>query len=380
MNISRRIRVLELIRTASGGMKQHCISLAKGLKGLGFDVLAACNFDTVTMEELKGAGVEVYPFHLPGEIQPHLDAMKAMKIAYIIMKQGVNVLHCHGFKAGVVGRIGAILAGCPKVYTVHNFVLSPFHGMKRTMLSNTEKVLAKRTESIIAVSQALKFELEQECGIPSDKVTVIYNGISLPLAGNGQNIRRHFGIKPEVIVVGSVARLIPSKGIHHLLDAIPLIKDYCENVRFMIVGDGPYEGVLKVKVKDLGVEGDVIFTGYVTPVWDYLDAMDIFVLPSLSEGLGVSILEAMAMGKPVIASNVGGIPEIITHGENGYLVSPGDAADLASAIICLIKNVYLRKSLGHKGRERVMAHFLAERMVEVTAQLLERCAHMKTHG
>ncbi|SFQ06463.1 glycosyltransferase family 4 protein [Caldicoprobacter faecalis] len=380
MSFNRRIKVLELIRTASGGMRQHYISLAKGLKGAGFDVLAACGFDKTTMEELRDEGIEVYPFHLPGEVQPHLDAMKAVKIAHIIMKQGVDVLHCHGFKAGVVGRVGAILAGCPKVYTVHNFVLPLSHRLKRAMLSKTEKVLAKRTEGIIAVSHALKLELERECGIPGDKVSVIYNGISLPHAGKGEDVRWRLGIGFDAIVIGSVARLIPSKGIQYLLDAIPLVKSYCGDIRFMIVGDGPYEGALKMRAKDLGVEGDVIFTGYVTTVWDYLDAMDVFVLPTLSEGLGVSILEAMAMGKPVVASNVGGIPEIIEHGQNGYLVPPGDAATLASAIIYLIRNAHVRSTFGQKGRERVMTHFSAERMVQATAQLLERCAHVKTHG
>lgn len=380
MRSSRKLRVLELIRTASGGMKQHYISLAKGLKGAGFEVLAACNFDATTMEELRDEGIKVCPFHLPGEIQPHMDAIRAVEIANMIVKHGVDVLHCHGFKAGVVGRVGAILAGCPKVYTVHNSVLSSFHGMRRTMLSKIEKALTRRTEGIVAVSNALKLELERECGIPGDKVTVIYNGISLPLVGKGQNVRRRLGIKPEAVVVGSVARLIPSKGIHYLLDAIPLIKNCCENVCFMIVGDGPYERALKMRTEDLGIEDDVIFTGYVTPVWDYLDAMDVFVLPSLSEGLSVSILEAMAMGKPVIASSVGGIPEIITHGKNGYLVPPGDPAALACAIICLIKNAHLRESLACKGRERVMTHFLVEKMVEVTAQLLEKCVCVKTHG
>ena len=380
MGFNRRIKVLELIRTASGGMKQHYISLVKGLKSAGFDVVAACCFDGTIMDELRDEGIEVYPFHLPGEVQPHLDAMRTAKIARIIMKHGVDVLHCHGFKAGVVGRIGAILAGCPKVYTVHNFVLPSSRGLKRAMMSNVEKVLARRTEGIIAVSHALKLELERECGIPGDKVSVIYNGISLPGSGGEEDIRGRFGIGSHAVVIGSVARLVPSKGIQHLLDAIPLVRGCCRDACFMIVGAGPYEEVLKARAKALGVDDHVIFTGYVNPVWDCLDAMDIFVLPTLSEGLGVSVLEAMAMGKPVIASNVGGIPEIIEHGQNGYLVPPGDAAALASAIIRLIENARIRSSFSLKGRERVAARFSAQRMVEDTARLLERCAAMKTPG
>ncbi|WP_414481461.1 glycosyltransferase family 4 protein [Caldicoprobacter sp.] len=374
MNLNRRIKVLELIRTASGGMKQHYIALVKGLKAAGFDVLAACSFDKAIMKELQDEGIEVYPFHLPGEVQPPLDAIKAVKIARIITEHGVDVLHCHGFKAGVVGRAGAILAGCPKVYTVHNFVLSSSHGFKSTMLSKLEKVLAKRTEGIIAVSRALKLELEQKCRIPSDKINVIYNGISLPPEGGGGNVRKRLGIGPDAVVVGSVARLIPSKGIQHLLDAIPLIRGCCKNVSFMIVGTGPYEEALKMRAKALGVEGDVLFTGYVAPIWGYLDAMDIFVLPTLSEGLGISVLEAMAMGKPVVASNVGGIPEIVQHGGNGYLVPPGDAAALACAVIHLINNAHLRKVFGQKGRQRIVTSFSVERMVQATAQLLEKCA------
>lgn len=380
MSFNKRIRVLELIRTASGGMKQHYVSLVKGLKSVGFDVLAACSFDKATMEELRDKGVEVYPLHLPGEVRPHLDAVKAVKIAHIIMKQGVDVLHCHGFKAGMVGRMGAILAGCPKVYTVHNFVLPLSHRLKREMLFRMEKALAKRTEGIIAVSHALKLEMEKECGIPEGKINVIYNGISPPGGGGGQDVRRHLGIGPDTVVIGSVARLIPSKGIQHLLDAIPLIKRFFKNVCFVIVGAGPYEDMLKVKAKALGIEDDVIFTGYITPIWDYLDAMDIFVLPTLSEGLGISVLEAMAFGKPVVASSVGGVPEIIEHGRNGYLVPPGDATALASAINYLIENPHQRSVFGQKGRERVLTCFSAERMVQDTALVLEKCVRMKTSG
>lgn len=377
MNSGRRIKVLELIRTASGGMRQHYLSLAKGLKDEGFDVLAACSFDKSTMEELRDEGIEVYPFYLPGEVHPYMDALNAVRIARIIRGQGVDVLHCHGFKAGVVGRAGAILAGCPKVYTVHNFVLSSSHGFRDTMLSGLEKALSKRTEAIIAVSNALKLELERKCRISGERISVIYNGVAPPSGGDGGKVRRRFGIEPEAVVVGSVARFIPSKGIQHLLDAIPLIRNRCGDVRFIIVGTGPYEEALKMRARTLGVEGQVIFTGYVTSVWDYLAAMDIFVLPTLSEGLGISVLEAMAMGRPVVASNVGGIPEVVEHGRNGYLVPPGNSAALASAVISLIEDVHRRRIFGQEGRQRVMANFSVESMVRATGSLLERCALLK---
>jgi glycosyltransferase involved in cell wall biosynthesis len=218
--------------------------------------------------------------------------------------------------------------------------------------------------------------MERVCHIPFDRISVVYNGIPIPHSYDGDNTRQYLGIGRDTILVGTIARLIPSKGIQHLLDAIPLVMRSYKDIHFVVIGDGPYEEMLKKKAIELGIE-NITFVGYVNTVWGYLDAIDIFVLPTLSEGLGISILEAMAMGKPVIASRVGGIPEIINHDDNGYLISPGDSGALAFAILYLAANPQVRKDYGQRGCRDVRAHFSVEKMVDATAKILERCTHIK---
>ncbi len=369
----RGLKVMEIIRSASGGMKEHYITLVKGLKEKGFNVVALCNFEGLVMEELQDAGIEVYRFSLPGEVQPLLDTMRVWKIVRIAHKHDVDVVHCHGFKAGVLGRMGALLINRPKVYTMHNFILPMGTPIKKWTVQKLEQNLSRRTEEIIAVSHALKQDIIKNCQLPPNRIKVIHNGISFPSHFSGPEVRRHLSLDKDVILVGTVARLIPSKGVDIFLEAIPMVVNVLKNIRFVVIGSGPYEEVLKKKAEALQLKNRVTFLGYVEPIWDYLDALDIFVLPTLSEGLGLSILEAMAVGKPVIATRVGGIPEIISHGDNGDLVSPGSAKELADAILYLAATPRIRTDYGQRGYRHVRQHFTVHKMVERTADVLTRC-------
>ena len=144
-----------------------------------------------------------------------------------------------------------------------------------------------------------------------------------------------WGIDKGEKLVGTVARLIPAKGLDVLIDAVPMVLREFPDTKFMIVGDGPVKSALVAKASNLKCDKNIIFVGHSEYIWYYYRAFDIFVLPSLSEGLGIALLEAMAMGKPVIASDIGGIREIVKHNRNGYLVSPGNSRELANAIFVL---------------------------------------------
>ena len=179
------------------------------------------------------------------------------------------------------------------------------------MAIGLEKILAKKTHAIITVSRALQSYERKMLNIPENKIKVIYNGIDLPKLQEKQlDIRKEWGISSNDILVGTVARLIPSKGIDFLIRAVPKVLEKHSNVKFMIVGDGPEDGKLKKLAKEINCENYIIFTGYIEYVWYCYRAFDIFVLPSLSEGLGIAVLEAMVSGKPVIASNTGGFRKL----------------------------------------------------------------------
>jgi len=377
---SSKIKVMEIIREAYGGMKEHYVMLLKGLRQRGFDVLALCNFSQPVMEELKNAGVEVYPFVIPGEVQFCRDIRRTMMISSVIKEYKADVVHCHGYKAGVVGRLAGMLAGCPRVYTVHNFILPMAMPAKRWVLGKVECVLSRYTQGIITVSHALKEELVQNCRIPAGKIHVVHNGIPFYNSLNtgdtdfDHNLRRRLNIETDTILVGTVARLIPSKGIDYLLDAIPLVINHIKNVHFVVMGSGPHEQKLVRKALQLGIQDNITFLGYVNDIRNYINALDIFVLPSLSEGLGISVIEAMAAGKPVIATRVGGIPEIVNHDDNGYLVPPSDARELAMAIIYLAANPQIRKDYGQRGCRDVRKRFSVDKMVDRTAEILLRYA------
>ncbi|MGI6189824.1 MAG: glycosyltransferase family 4 protein [Caldicoprobacteraceae bacterium] len=376
----KKIKVVEIIRQACGGMKEHYVTLLKGLKERGFDVLALCNFSHPVMEELRDAGMTVCPFNIPGEIQPYRDIKRTLDVFSVIKEYRANLVHCHGFKAGVIGRLGAIFAGCPRVYTVHNFILPMTLPVRRWMFGRLEHILCRYTQGIITVSHALKEELIQNCRIPDDKIHVVHNGI--PAYKNIRakdmdfvnDLRRRLNIGRHTTLVGTTARLIPSKGIDYLLDAIPAVIEHINDVHFLIMGNGPYKQELIKKAAYLNIQNKVTFLGYVNNIHNYLNAIDIFVLPSLSEGLGISIIEAMAAGKPVIAARTGGIPEIVNHDDNGYLVTPGDAGELALAIMYLIANPQVREDYGRRGCRDVRERFSVDKMLNLTADILQRYA------
>ena len=174
------------------------------------------------------------------------------------------------------------------------------------------------------------------------------------------------------------ARLIPSKGIDILLKAVPDILDENPGIRLMIVGSGPEEIKLKRLAAELGIESKVIFTGSVADIHNYYSAFDIFVLPTLSEGLGITILEAMSFGLPVLASAAGGITEVITHERNGILIEPGDINELRTALQFLLDNPAKAKQYGCRAKEDIKKTFANNRMIQETILVIKEIIRKKT--
>lgn len=321
---------------------------------------------------LKEKGLKVY--HIDTRKTFRLDS--AFRLAYVIKKEGINLIHSHTPLPGtVLSRLSGWVAGIPVINHTHNpeFInRNPLIGVFQSLLIwVTGRIFRAR---IIAVSGFVKTEIVKQ-GSPEDKVTVIYNGIALDnvdIKNSRLKIRAEFGLKENQPIITEVGRLGNDKGQHILIRAAPYVMEKFPDAVFMIVGEdlwknGEYRRELEEMSADLGVKEKIIFTGYRSDIMDLMNASDLFVLPSVfTEGLPVVILEAMLAGKAVIASAVGGSPEIVVDAKTGTLVPPGDPDKLAEAIIYHLGNPEISRRLAENGYEFLKQRFTLTRMLDKT--------------
>jgi glycosyltransferase involved in cell wall biosynthesis len=296
----------------------------------------------------------------------------AIKLAGIIKKEGINLVHSHTPLAGVIlSRVGGWMAAVPVITHAHlrdTPSPNPFVKWYQFLLNwVTSRFFCAK---VIAVSETVKREFIEQ-GTPANKITVVYNGIDLDDSRYNRSyikIREEFGLKQNQRIIGEVSRLCKTKGQHILIEAAPkVLKEFPEAV-FAIVGEDferarEYENSLKRLASDLGVERQIIFTGYRSDITELMHAFDLFILPSSMEGLPVVILEAMAAKKPVITTLVGGNAEIVMDGKTGTIIPPEDPERLAETIIYHLKNPEISNRMGEKGYERVKRYFSLSQMV-----------------
>lgn len=221
-------------------------------------------------------------------------------------------------------------------------------------------------DCIVAISESIRLQLEVS-GIPDSKIRTIYEGMDLSLYP--ENIDRKAARAGKPTVVGTVAHLSPEKGIHYLIEAASLIPDVHSKLRFIVVGEGSCLPEIKALTRKKGLDNVFQFAGFHSDTSQFMKTFDIFALPSLSEGLSSAILEAMATSLPIVATEVGGIPELVKSGDNGFLVSPGDPVSLSLAIQRLADNPEESRRMGLRGRKRMEEQFTLERKIAETEQL-----------
>jgi len=228
-------------------------------------------------------------------------------------------------------------------------------------------------ERVVAVSSDIEKVLIGLYG--SNRVSCIHNGIDLEavrVTTSREAFRRKWQIPEDAVVIGTVGRLVPVKGHAILLDATRILQASIGNVALVLVGDGPLRKDLEANAKRLGLEKSVIFAGQQDQSYDFMNMMDVFVLPSLHEGIPMVVLEALALQRPVVATRVGGIPEVIEHGQTGFLAEPSDASSLARLLQRLVEDLPMAVSIGKAGRTRVEEKFTARTMAGKTAELYEQ--------
>lgn len=307
------------------------------------------------VEACRKQGIDTALFPCRGKF----DLKTVLKIRQFITGHGIDVIHSHGYKSNIYACLAAIGTGCVTISTCHNWIDS---SSKLRFYSRLDLFFLKFFRQLVAVSPLVEEKL-LESGIPSEKVKVIYNGVNLERFSRScddRELRRTLGIKPAAAVVGTVGRLSAEKGHGLLLQAALKVLEKHPDTYFVLVGDGP----LRDKLQSEFASSRIIFAGPRHDVEKFYSMMDIFVLPSLTEGLPMALLEAMASSKPVIATGVGAIPEVFSSDEIGRIVPPGDESALADAIVYFLENLKKAQAIGKACARRVSEDFSAVKMTE----------------
>lgn len=376
--MAEKIRVLHVLRQASGGMREHVTTLLKKMDSNLYSLMVACPKDTILDRDLVSKGVKIFYVNICESTNPIAEAKCLLKLVHIIKENRIHIVHSHGARAGLLGRTAALLAGVPvSLCTVHNFVSqSNVPVWQKWLLHAAEKSLAAATTRYITVSQALEAEIARKGGIPSDKIEVVYNGVDLDkfnIMLDCMEKKNQLGLKPNAVIIGTAGRLIPTKGISYFIKAARVIKDKYPATQFIIIGEGPERPSLEKLSKKLGMAKDIIFLGYRRDILAILPLINIFVVPSLSEGQSIVTLEAMAARRPVVAFDTGGIPELVTHHRTGILVPEKNIKELAKGIMEILENPKLGERLGNKARSVVEERFQQKVMVKKTEEIYKQC-------
>lgn len=362
-----------------GGPAIHVTLLTKRLNEVPFHsflVAGEVGASEGSMEWLayeQGLSVTKIP-HLGREISLLSDWSTLLALFRLFRQEKPMILHTHTSKAGTLGRLAAKAAGVPViVHTFHGHVFSGYFSARKTRIfGSIERILGYWTDAIVAISPSQRTDL-LNLGIgSSQKVRVIPLGFELrPFleASGTTGLRHRFGLSRGDKLVGIVGRLTPIKNHRLFIDAAKILAEQDNRVRFVIIGDGELRADLEAYVRQARLDNRVFFTGWVRDMPGLFRDLDLVVQTSTNEGTPVSVIEAMASARPVVATAVGGVPDVISNGETGLLVPPGNVGMLAEAMQGVLADEALAHRLGQAAREQVAAKYDIERLLNDTIDL-----------
>jgi glycosyltransferase involved in cell wall biosynthesis len=374
-----QIRVLRVIaRLNMGGPAIHVANLAAGLESRGYHTtlvagsLARGEDSMAFLAERLGVSVVSVP-EIQREISALHDARSVLQVAKLIRSTRPHILHTHTAKAGAIARAAALIAGDarPRVvlHTFHGHVLRGYFGPGRTALfRQVERTLARASDALIAVSPEVRDDLVAFGVAPREKFVVVRLGIPLDerLEDESATVdyRRLYGIGRDAFVVGWVGRMTGVKDTGAVIRTVAAVRERGVDAVVCMVGDGPDREPLEELAHELGVARACFFVGYQPGVAGFYRLFDTFLLPSVNEGTPVSAIEALATGTPVVANRVGGVPDVVRDGVDGFLVEPGDIDSAADRLATLAAQPELRGRLGESGRARVHERYGVARLVD----------------
>ena len=366
MNQSLRILHTES-STGLGGQEFRVISEAAGMVQRGHVVILAVPSRSALYDLAVQERIHIEPISLKKSRYVQL----VFEFLAIIRQHSIQIINTHGsldsWTASIAGRLSA----------QKPIVIRTRH--KSTSISNNfrHRVLYRTLpHAIISTGEVIRENLIREMDVDGSRVTSIPTGINVESFDPGQRypcVRHSYGLSSNQFLVGSIAFLRDYKGLEFLIEAAKLVIQQLPDVRFLIVGSGPQESDLLQRIHQLGLKQYVMLAGYKENIPEILNAIDLFVLPSVGgEGLPQALTQAMAAQRPVIATPVGSVTEVVQHGVNGLLVSPRDPKSLAESIVLLVRDPSLRERLARSGREAVMKSYDFEGMLDKTEDLYAR--------
>jgi glycosyltransferase involved in cell wall biosynthesis len=378
--LAEEIRILRLIaRLNMGGPALHVAYLTRGLDERGYTTtLGAGSLGrgegsmAFVAEEL---GVEVRTVaQLHREVSPVLDPVSVARVVRLIRDVRPHILHTHTAKAGAIGRTAAVLTRDARppiiLHTFHGHVLRGYFDPLRTAVyRNVERELARVTTRLVAVSPEVRDELVELDVAPAEKFSVIRLGIDLDgrivdPAADGHELRHAFGVPEDAFVVGWIGRMTGIKHLPDVLAAFSRLRQRGIDARLCLVGDGPDREEVEQRAHDLGIARFTLHLGYQRDIAPYYALFDALLLPSGNEGTPVVAIESLAAGTPVVATRVGGVPDVVSDGVDGFLTSIGDVEELAAALEKLARDPALREEMGRAGREHTLPRYRVERLVD----------------
>lgn len=352
-----RLIHLDLGRHWRGGQRQ-CALLCRRLAAGGCEVHLIGRRDGALLAELRGGPIVRHALMLPGGINP----LSALEVAAILRARHPDLIAAHEAHGLGLAAVGRRLAGLAVPLVYHRRVDVP----PRSGWGSRWKL--RQTDCFICVSHAAAAVL-RAAGIAAERIRVVHSGVPplVRIAGARQQVVAELGIPPAARLVGTIAGLITHKGHAILLEAVAEIAPAAEAVHLLLIGSGPLRDALERKASQLGIGECVHFLGERRDIARLLSALDLFVLPSLTEGLGSSILDAFSLEVPVVATRAGGIPELVADGRTGRLVAPGDAAELAGAMRAAWSDPSAAARMTARAAECFRAHFTDDAMATATS-------------
>jgi glycosyltransferase involved in cell wall biosynthesis len=353
-----------------GGGERGFLQIIRSLKNKGYNITVASMPGGEFACQLGAIGVRVKFVNMRSRLNPCI----FLQVIKICRQRKIDILHSQGARADFFARIAAKLAKVPIIISTVQMLVEGYdvNPLKRLIYVVLDRFSERFVDRFIVVSESLRETLIEKHRILPEKVVTIYNGIELDeykpnvkeVRSQESEVRKEFALARNVPVIGAIGRLVWQKGFEYLIEGVPeVLKEY-PDARFLIVGDGPLKNKLKFKSKELRVEERIVFTGFRSDIKEILSTIDVLAMPSLLEGLPMVLLEGMAMAKPIIATDIDGISEVLVDEETGLLVPPENPSTLAKAIIRMLSNRDKAKQMGLAARRDVEERFSVETMLK----------------
>lgn len=346
----------------AGGAEQDLLTVIEALDKTHYKVIVCLlKPSAILEEELKSLGIHIFILHMRGK----WDMVSILQLAWFMRWEKIHIVHTSLYTSNTFGRIAAILARVPVIMAWEQ---GQILGEVPLRHCKADKVLSQWSDCIVACCQAAKEAIMKKEGIPAEKIRVIYNCVNVAkftAAVPAAAIRSEFGIGEDDIMIGNVATLANEiKGQEYLIRAMPRIVDVFPKARLLLVGEGPSKEYFLELIKSLHLQGRVIVAGFRKDVPALVNIFDLYVCSSLREALSIAVLEAMALKKPVIATRVGGLLELVVENQTGHFVPAQDAESIAQAAIALLGNRQKMRQMGEAGFERARTKFTSDLIVK----------------